>query len=139
ISTSKYAFITHSQNDISKYNILRNSIIIQLWHGIGIKNIGHLNSQKDSLRSKIRFKIQTKIRKYDYFLCSSEMNKERNLKAFINNGITQNNIMESGQPRNDILIKHDNKQIEAIKQKYYIKYNIPKNKKIITYMPTLSS
>lgn len=136
ILTSKYAFITHSQNDISKYNIMRKAIIIQLWHGIGIKNIGYLSSERKNLISKFQFKIQTIIRKYDYFICSSQINKERNLKAFTNNGITQNNTIESGQPRNTVLMNYTNNQIEKIKQKLCTKYNIPINKKIIMYMPT---
>lgn len=136
ILTSKFAFITHSQNDICKYNILRNAEIIQQWHGIGIKRLGIAKPVKKNILAKYRVKIQGILRRYDFFICSSEENKKRNLKAFKQYGINDDNVLNSGQPRNDLFFNYKAEDVRRIKEKHFEKYNIPKGKKVITYMPT---
>lgn len=134
--TAKYAFITHSQNDISKFNLLKGAKIIQLWHGIGIKNLAPSTSNKTKMSYKIRVRIQSIVRRYDYFICSSKANKKRNLIAFKSYGIDSNNVIPSGQPRNDLFFNYNYNDIEKIRNNYFKKYSIPANKKIITYLPT---
>lgn len=135
-ATSKYAFITHSQNDISKFNLLKGAKIIQLWHGTGIKNLVPSKKNKDRFIYRMRMKIQFIIRRYDYFISSSEANKRRNLKAFKSYGINSNNVISSGQPRNDLFFNFRDDDVERIRNDYFEKYSIPKDKKIITYLPT---
>lgn len=134
--TSKYIFITHSYTDVSKFNVLKGAKVIQLWHGIGIKKIGSNTISHIRFFDKIRFKLQSIIRNYDYFICSSKLNQKRNLIAFKYYGANEDNIIESGQPRNDILFKFNQNDIDNVKEKYFKEYNIPQNKKIITYLPT---
>lgn len=134
--TSKYVFITHSQNDVSKFNVFRKAKVIQLWHGIGIKKVGLSALDMKNLRNKIRVKFQNLIRKYDYFICSSEANRKRNLIAFSTYGINPNNVINSGQPRNDLFFNFSNVYVHNIRNNYFERYGIPINKKIVTYLPT---
>lgn len=134
--TSKYAFVTHGYNDIIKINLFKGAKLIQLWHGIGIKNIGELSFNENSIKFKIRKKIRNIIRKYDYFLCTSKANQERNMIAFKSYGINEQNIIKSGQPRNSILINYNDNDVNRIKNTYYKQFCIPTDKKIITYLPT---
>ena len=138
--TSKYAFITHSYRDIANVNLLKGAVTTQLWHGIGIKNIGVLgsNNKQSTLVGRIRLmdRVLRAILRYDFFICSSEMNKERNMIVFKSKGMTSSNCICSGQPRNDVLLSRNESLVEQIRDRFYKKYGIPKNKKIITYLPT---
>jgi CDP-glycerol glycerophosphotransferase len=137
--TAKYIFITHSYYDISSFNLFKGANIIQLWHGIGVKKLVITPNNNNNKLFKIREKIRSIIRCYDYFICSSEMNRQRNLIAFKSYGINKDNIINSGQPRNDCIINSKsmmNSKCE-FKEKISKKIDIDiTDRKLILYLPT---
>jgi len=87
-----------------KYYFLVNTYKIQLWHGCSIKSLGLDNAvYKENLKAvwwRIWYYLQGRFPKYDLFLSTSKINSEKIFKpAFI-----FDKIIESGYPRNDILL-----------------------------------
>ena len=129
ILTAKYAIMTQGYEDFYKYNLLGKSIKVQLWHGIPIKKIGK-PQLKDNKVSRL---IRQLMYSYDYFIASSSEHKKKMEECFYFIGANEENVLKIGQPRNDYIIKNNNTEyIEQLKNKY----GFPKNKIIVTYMPT---
>ncbi len=110
--TSQYIFYTHGLYNGVYFN--KKHIIVNLWHGMPLKNIGYLdpNSPKRPIRSK-------------YITATSELYKKIIHKAF---RISYDQIIKTGQIRNELLL---NPGVDALK-----KFNIDKNLQIFIWMPT---
>lgn len=93
---SKWIFFTHGL--FSKWKLSKNQIVINLWHGMPIKNIGLLDNKKPS-----------KIPKFNYTIAHNDFFKEIIQKAF---GVTDNNIIINLHPRIDILHRKPNKELK---------------------------
>jgi CDP-glycerol glycerophosphotransferase len=110
-----------------------NTTYIQLWHGTPLKKLA---MDMDVLKSsdgmelveyKRLFKKNTET--WDYLISQSDYTTEKFRSSFDFKKI----ILNIGFPRNDILVKKNNKKyIDSIK----IRYNIPLDKKVILYAPT---
>ena len=98
--------VTHSTNsDI--YNFINNRTrkTVQLWHGIPIKKIG-LDDSFSKKDSNIKNKIFPFLNhSYSLVISSSEIDRVNMRSAF-----NIENTQVTGYPRNDILLKHNNKQ-----------------------------
>ena len=112
-----------------KYFIMlkrRNQFYIQTWHGFALNRI-----EKDAIASlaadyeKLAMRDSKNI---DYIISCSKFMTDIYRNSFWYDG----EIIETGAPRNDILIKGD----QEIKSKVYEYFNIQSNKKIILYAPT---
>jgi CDP-glycerol glycerophosphotransferase (TagB/SpsB family) len=127
--TAKYVFVTQSFRDIYKYDVFNNAIKFQLWHGIPLKLIGDDRKKNDKKRNKFKM-----YGKYDYFIASSDENKEKIISAFKSIGANEKNVLLLGSPRNDFLYNNKNNNSLVLN----IKSKIPKlkDKFVITYMPT---
>jgi CDP-glycerol glycerophosphotransferase len=103
---------------------------IQTFHGsLGIKKTGI--DRNDTSKKKLKpAKIDSLA--VDYLISNSTFVTEFFKRMFWNHG----EILEYGHPRNDIFFKNKEEQNE-IRAKVYKYYNIPQNKKIIMYAPTL--
>lgn len=140
ILTSKFIFISHDYKDIFYFNILKNSIITNLWHGAMIKKILADGNRKNEDRTKINIlyneiKKRT-IWKTNYIATSSKENKIIAQSAFRYFQDNEINFLEIGTPRIEYLIKLTQKE-KANFQKYILeKVGIKEEKKIILYMPT---
>lgn len=109
-------------------------IIINTWHGGGAyKKVGASKETLDvveSFRQSIFKKMPV------VFLSSSKIFSELTLKkSFHHNGI----ILNSGMPRNDILINNSAEFNSIVSQTIKKKYQIPMNNKILLYAPTYRS
>lgn len=144
--TSKYVFFTNGYLDITKrFNVLRNSVITQLWHGGGIKRIladsveAKWEKKEISTPQWLNYNVgRRSYNKCQYFITSSEEREKNILSAFRYFGInSSHDIIKHGQPRNDFLINNnDSEYIHNIKKKISEKYNIPQDKKVVLYLPT---
>lgn len=99
--------------------------IIQLWHGVGFKNIGLMNEgiNKSPRRRKI---LKTMYSKFDLIASTSVSDQGKQNKSF---GVNTAKI--TGYPRNDMFFASNGRFEDLKKQHGFDKYN-----QIITYAPT---
>ena len=111
-SKSKYVFHTHGVfNDIT---LSKKQINVNLWHGMPLKNIGHLDNNK-------------RVPKSNYVISTSKLFQEIMSKAF---DLDMENVINSGQPRNDFIFSSKFSLLDLInKQKKDFK-------KVVLWMPT---
>nr|WP_313886424.1 CDP-glycerol glycerophosphotransferase family protein [Bacillus sp. SD088] len=110
----------------------RETIYVQTWHGTPLKRLGadieevHMPGTNTE---KYKQNFTYEATKWDYLLSPNEYSTKIFTSAFN----YKKAIVESGYPRNDFLINHnDEKNILGIKKRE----GIPVNKKVILYAPT---
>lgn len=111
--TSKYIFYTHTPfNGIENLN---KQIVINLWHGMPLKNIGYLDNE-----------MEKNIPRFTYTIATSKEFQEVISKVF---GVNKSKVLVTGLPRNDEINKFKNilTKLKIDGEKY--------NKKIL-WMPT---
>jgi CDP-glycerol glycerophosphotransferase (TagB/SpsB family) len=82
---SKYIFFTHGL--FNEINLSKKQININLWHGMPLKNIGHLDNN-------------SRVPKSNFVIATSSLFQEIMSKAFL---IKSENVLITGQPRNDLI------------------------------------
>src|SRR5690625_1516436 len=83
----------------------------------------------DTNKVKYKKKFLKEANKWDYLISPNAYSSEIFKKAFHFEGP----VIESGYPRNDFLINHNNKDTL---RKLKLKLNLPLDKKVILYAPT---
>ena len=133
-SLAYYKFVVSSKIFISNWKItadtpvVKNQFRLQTWHGGGCyKTVGNKIKYSDNFRKKV---TSNDINHFNCFVSSSE---------YFSNEVIRNQfeytgkIIESGMPRNDILVNEENEnQILKIKDEL----NIAKDVYIVLYAPT---
>ena len=111
----------------------KNTRYIQTWHGTPLKKLGldmdyvNMSGNQDIERYHEDFKKNSAD--WQYLISQNNYSSEIFRRAFAFDG----EMLEIGYPRNDILVNNNNKEyIDKIK----IKFNIPRDKKVILYAPT---
>lgn len=93
------------------------------WHGTPIKKMGtDISENNKSFQSKGRFQV-------DIMTAQGEFEADIFSRVF---GIERNKFLLCGLPRNDELFSYSGEQRNTIREKL----GIPKDKKVILYMPT---
>ncbi len=110
---SKFVIITH--NIYRGVEISNNHIIINVWHGMHLKKIGLMDGKKAE-----------DIQKQVYITVTSNYFKEI---LFLTFGTNRDNILITGQPRNDLLF--ENKNMLSLLNIHKENYS-----KILLWMPT---
>lgn len=124
--TSKY-IVTNSEIP-SWLPILKRQVYINTWHGGGAyKRVGGAYEKENAGKQK-RAEIARKSP--CIYVSSSEIFSEMTIKESFGH---QGEIIESGMPRNDILIQRNKQELHDIVRE---KYNIPKENHILLYAPT---
>lgn len=125
----KVFFETSGFNDIS-YFIPQNVLEIQLWHGMGFKNVG-----KNDLQAKSNFippnKFYNRTTSYDlaYWMVASNEAISKYSNAF---NVPSTHFCITGQPKDDEFINLPSRSLfDEILDKFDKKFN-----KIIFYLPT---
>ena len=113
-----------------------NQIYVQTWHGTPLKKLRYdieVNGASLNTIEEIRKRNDIDASRFDYFISPSKYCTEKFTSAFnlIDLG-KKDIIIEKGYPRNDFLFFKSQKDINVIKTKL----NIPKDKKVIFYLPT---
>lgn len=103
----------------------RNTVTIQLWHGIPIKRIGRCTRHRSQTQTD---DVARAFKRYDYWICSSSI--ERNSIALCT-GLSMDDVKITGYPRNDYLVEHKNLRDPRLLSRFpYLE------KKTILYAPT---
>jgi len=104
----------------------KQQVYLQTWHGTPLKKMGYDQNKLPSQTELKRLKIQTNA--WDYFISPNSYSTTIFKRAFRYGG----NIIESGYPRNDILVN----QPERIIQKTKEYFQVSSGKKVILFAPT---
>ncbi|WP_303861946.1 CDP-glycerol glycerophosphotransferase family protein [Alkalibaculum bacchi] len=112
-------------------------VYLQTWHGTPLKRLAADIEPGDATtfyRSEMSWSDMVKSymkdsQKYDYMISANGFSSQVFTSAFrLQSGV----IIETGYPRNDILVNRSEEYVEELKDQY----NIAKNKKVILYAPT---
>ncbi len=134
ISSSKYWIVNSIMDEcITKK---KGQVYVQCWHGTPLKRLRYdieVNGAVLNTIDEIRKRNDRDASKFDYFISPSKYCTEKFTSAFNLVALGKKNIIiEEGYPRNDSLFNKNKKDIDKIKEKL----GIPKNKKVICYLPT---
>ena len=119
ILKAKIIVLTSGYDDLSPFPLLSDKVIINLWHGIPMKNIGY----KSTKNVNKYFRLFAKS--INYYTVSSNFDKEIIKEAF---EFTDDNIAITGLQTNDYLNKDHS---HVLKENDYLN-----NHKVILYAPT---
>ncbi len=108
----------------------KNQYYIQTWHGsFGIKKLdADVKAFTGELKQEWVNRAKFDSSMMDYLLTNSEFENQIFKRALW----FENEIKQVGHPRNDVFFKES----EDIKNKVYAFYNIPKDKKVLLYVPS---
>lgn len=127
LATAKY--LVQNANFPDQYFKRAGQIEVETLHGTFLKHMGFDEPHFKNATRKIQDNFARRNRRWDYMVVPSNYMKRTASQAFD----YHQKVIESGFPRNDTLITHDNKTyINAIKKRL----NIPLDKKVILYAPT---
>lgn len=130
-------FYTNGMYDFGRIDLSKGAYKVALWHGMPLKRIYFASnkyikySKWQKILRKIKNALYSNIDRDLTISTSKEMSK--NLKECFR--IEDNEIIITGQPRNDLLVCKEKIKIEEILSNVKFKYK-KKFEKIITYMPT---
>lgn len=127
LATSKYVFLNDNFFPIAFMNFKDDTIVTQLWHAPGaFKKFGGSVSSEDDRQMLLKISKNT-----DFLIISSKNIEEYYSEAF---QMPKEKIKPLGLPRSDYYFENHN--IEDLKSKFFEKYGMDSNKKIILYAPT---
>ena len=134
ISSSKYWIVNSIMDEcITKK---KGQVYVQCWHGTPLKRLRYdieVNGAVLNTIEEIRKRNDRDAVKFDYFISPSKYCTEKFTSAFNLIALGKKDIIiEEGYPRNDSLFNKNKKDIDKIK----VKLGIPKDKKVICYLPT---
>ena len=134
ISSSKYWIVNSILDEcITKK---KGQVYVQCWHGTPLKRLRYdieVNGAVLNTVEEIRKRNDRDASKFDYFISPSKYCTEKFTSAFNLIALGKKDIIiEEGYPRNDSLFNRNKKDIDKIK----VKLGIPKDKKVICYLPT---
>ncbi|NBK96552.1 MAG: CDP-glycerol glycerophosphotransferase family protein [Erysipelotrichia bacterium] len=115
----------------------KTQIYLQTWHGTPLKRLAHdieVDRNTTFYRSKMSaaemyHTYDVDVAKYNYMISPNPFCTKVFQSAF---QINRERLIETGYPRNDILVNTSEKQIEKLKASY----GLPRDKKVILYAPT---
>ncbi len=102
-------------------------IIVNLWHGIPIKDISHPNT------GIIKKNVYKEMKEYR-IITSSEIDKKNMIKAF--KYTPKDNFWITGLPRNDFLLKDERDMPKNLRKEIKKLNDLLKGRKLILYAPT---
>jgi CDP-glycerol glycerophosphotransferase len=105
------------------------NIFLQTWHGTPLKKLVFDIDDISSATPKYKQQVYKQSRAWDYLIAPNAFSSETFRRCFM----FDNEMLETGYPRNDIL--HDPNR-DAIAEKIKMRLGIPKDKKTILYAPT---
>ena len=128
LKAAKYIFITHGFGDILLVDFSPDTIVVHLDHGSALKLIGY--GLKESFLNSFQKKVHEYWnKKISYLTVTSEETKRTKRYAY---NLPSENVIITGYPRNEILVKSTKETKENIKEGL----NLDNNNEVILYAPT---
>lgn len=121
----------------SFYSKKKSQIYLQTWHGTPLKKLAsdiEIGENAEFYRSNMSKDEMTKTytidsSKYDYMISANKFSTNSFMSAF---QISKSILIETGYPRNDILVNSQREDIQKLKDRY----GIAEEKTVILYAPT---
>lgn len=134
---AKAAFIVTNSNLDNRITKKPGQVFIQTWHGTPLKKLRcDINAESGNANNsleEIKYRNDIDVVRYDYFVSPSRFCTEKFTSAFNLKQLGKEKMLiETGYPRNDLLINYEPEDIKRIRNKH----KIPSNKKVILYAPT---
>lgn len=105
------------------------TVFLQTWHGTPLKKLVFDIDDISSASPKYKQQVYKQSRGWDYLIAPNAFSSETFRRCFM----YDNEMLETGYPRNDILHAPNKKEIaEKIKDRI----GVPRDKKVILYAPT---
>lgn len=111
-----------------------NQTYVQTWHGTPLKRLANDMKQvrlPETTTARYKRHFYEATRRWDYLISPNAYSTEIFQSAF---WMTPDKILETGYPRNDILVNHANDTV--LQQQIKDELQIPKDKTVILYAPT---
>jgi CDP-glycerol glycerophosphotransferase len=105
------------------------SIFLQTWHGTPLKKLVFDMDDITSASPKYKQQVYKQSRAWDYLIAPNAFCSETFRRCFM----YENNLLETGYPRNDIMHSEDR---DVLATKIRKQLGIPQDKKTILYAPT---
>lgn len=127
-ATAKYVFLNDNFLPMSKLNMKKEAVVVQLWHGEGVfKKFGFSIDQDEKVRQR-----ETEANKrLTYVVCSSKAVVPYYAKAF---AVSEKNVLPLGSARTDYLFEKGN--AEKARKRIDEIYPQLNGKKLVLYAPT---
>ncbi|WP_051348508.1 bifunctional glycosyltransferase/CDP-glycerol:glycerophosphate glycerophosphotransferase [Peribacillus kribbensis] len=104
----------------------KDQVYVQTWHGTPLKRMGYDQKKLPSDEELAKLRVQTNA--WDYFVSPNPYSTEIFKRAFRYGG----EIIESGYPRNDIVIQKPQDVIQKVKNHF----RLSPEKKVVLFAPT---
>lgn len=127
LACSKYYVFNGRQPEWTKKR--EGNVFLQTWHGTPLKRLAFDIEDISSATARYKKQIFNQSRAWDYLVAPNQYSSD----IFKNCFMYDNEMLQSGYPRNDILHKKNTKEMADIIKK---KLGIPLNKNTILYAPT---
>ena len=125
LATAKY--FVYNANFPYSFKKRDGQVVIQTMHGTPFKTFG-LDVKEEMATDYEKMRVVKRAAVWDYLVAQGEFTKKMAWTWFRYN----NNVLETGYPRTDVLYKTDEGNAEALRKEY----GIPAGKKVILYAPT---
>lgn len=126
---SRYIVIDHGTSDIPFSHSIdyRRRRLVNIWHGISLKNLGYRMKNQDISS------LESEFEKYDSMICSSTLDSLAMQSCFKK---TERNMWLTGLPRNDLLLFSDDQISKDLKKGLKWLDDKMGQKVMVLYMPT---
>ena len=137
----RYFFFSQMHNgDIATADVFRGATLTYLHHGMPIKKWAadglNQGAPKATLKHRLSTWLSGERRTYDYFAISSAPHGKSYETALAYKGYTKERALPFGTPRNDMLVRNDEKEIAACRHAFADTLGYPESARVILYLPT---
>lgn len=102
VMQARYFVISYSGNDLGYFwHIAKNNTVLNLWHGICIKNIGLIDQKFSNEVSKTFINDETSY--YTYMTASSDIDR---YVTCVSHGLNVKSVLPTGNPRTDRYLRN---------------------------------
>lgn len=134
---AKTIFVSHGYDDLFPFNLTFKADLIYLGHGLAIKNMGSpARPGGDEAFSGLLRRIKQAPVGHSHYVASSPEHKQKLLMEYSTQNCRPDNTLILGQPRCDVFTQENSQTIESTRKFYEQKYEIPADKRLVTYLPT---